>query len=54
MQPHEKSVKPFVDYLFITSGSGKPFPLNKHEQFTPKDVNLRNLFSGEIYQISKL
>jgi len=34
MQPHEKSVKPFADCLFSFFGSRKPFPLNKHEQFT--------------------
>ena len=29
MQPHEKSVKLFVDCLFICSGSGKPFLSNR-------------------------
>ena len=43
MQPHKKSVKLFAGCLFSLTGSGKPFPLNKHEQFTPGDVNLRNL-----------
>jgi hypothetical protein len=47
MQPHEKSVKLFIDCLFpLSSGSGKPFHPNKHEQFTPKDVNFRNLTLG--------
>jgi hypothetical protein len=27
----QKSVKLLVDCLFLNSGSGKPFPLNKHE-----------------------
>jgi len=31
MQPHEKSVKLFVDCLLFNTGSGKPFPPNKHE-----------------------
>jgi len=52
MQPHKKSVKLFVDCLFLCSGSGKPLLPNKRKQFTPKDVNLCNLFSVEIYQIS--
>ena len=49
MQPYKKSVKLFVDCLFVNSGSGIPFLLNKHEQFTPEDVNLRTLFSEEIF-----
>jgi hypothetical protein len=30
----QKSVKLLVDCLFTIVGSGKPFPPNKHEQFT--------------------
>jgi hypothetical protein len=52
MQPHEKSVNLLVDCLFTIVGSGKPFHPNKHEQFTPEDVNLRKLILGEIYQTS--
>jgi len=45
-------VKLFADCLFTQLGSGKPLLPNKRKQFTPEDVNLRTLFSGEIYQIS--
>jgi hypothetical protein len=44
---HKKSVKLFVDSLFISPGSGKPSSLNKHEQFTPEDVNFRSLILKE-------
>jgi len=54
MQPHEKSVNLFADCLFLLSGSGKPFLPNKHEWITLKRVNLRNLLSAEIYQISTI
>jgi len=42
----------FADRLFIHSGSGEPLPLNKRKQFTPEDVNLRNLILEEIFRIS--
>ena len=45
MQPYEKSVKPFVDCLFFNTGSRKPFPFNKHEQFTPRERELPQSYS---------
>jgi len=36
------------DCLFAISGSGKPSPSNKLEQFTLSGVNFRNLFSREM------
>jgi hypothetical protein len=38
--------------LLFLSGSGKPFPPNKHEQFTHLHKYIQNLILGEIYQIS--
>ena len=43
MQPHEKGVKLFAGCLFSLLGSRKPFLSNKRKQFTPEDVNFRNL-----------
>jgi len=44
----KKSVKLLISCLFSILGSGKPFPPNKHEHFTPLSVNLRILSSEEI------
>ena len=41
------------NHLLTFRGSGKPFPLIRYEQFTPKDVNPRKLILREIYQTSE-
>jgi len=42
MQPHEKSVKLFVDCLSCIQALPKPLQVNKHERSTPEDVNFRH------------